>query len=29
MANLFPQGLKGEDAVLDGFLNPMRIQTFP
>ncbi len=29
MANLIPQGLKGKDAVLDGFLNPTGFQTFP
>ncbi len=29
MPNLIPQGLKGKDAVLDGFLNPKGIQTFP
>ncbi len=29
MANLIPQGLKGKDAVLDGFLNPIGLQTFP
>ncbi len=29
MANLIPQGLKGRDAVLDGFLNPIGIQPFP
>ncbi len=23
MANLIPQGLKGKDVVLDGFLNPI------
>ena len=28
-ANLIPQGLKGKDAVLDGFLNPVDLQTFP
>lgn len=28
-ANLIPQGLKGKDVVLDGFLNPVDIQTFP
>ncbi len=28
MANLIPQGLKGKDAVLEGFLNPIGIQTF-
>ncbi len=27
--NLIPQGLKGKDAVLDGFLNPIGLQTFP
>ncbi len=29
MGKLIPQGLKGPDAVLDGFLNPIGIQTFP
>ncbi len=29
MANLIPQGLKGTDAVLAGFLNPIGLQTFP
>ncbi len=29
MANLIPQGLKEKDAVLDGFLNPIGLQTFP
>ncbi len=29
MANLIPQGHRGKDAVLDGFLNPIGIQTFP
>ncbi len=29
MANLIPQGLKGKDAVLDGFLNPLGLPTFP
>ncbi len=28
-ANLIPQGLKGKFAVLDGFLNPVDLQTFP
>ncbi|OQX78093.1 MAG: hypothetical protein B6D64_07330 [Bacteroidetes bacterium 4484_276] len=28
-ATLIPQGLKVKDAVLDGFLNPVDIQTFP
>jgi len=27
--NLIPQDLKGKDAVLDGFLNPVELQTFP
>ncbi len=29
MGNLIPQGLKGKDAVLDGLLNPIGLQTFP
>ncbi len=29
MANQIPQGLKGKDTVLDGFLNPIGIRTFP
>ncbi len=29
MANLIPQGRKGKDAVLNGFLSPIGIQTFP
>ncbi|MCD4807930.1 MAG: hypothetical protein K8R13_10275 [Methanococcoides sp.] len=27
--NLIPQDLKWKDAVLDGFLNPVELQTFP
>ncbi len=29
MTNLIPQGIKGTDAVLDGFLNPVGPQTLP
>ncbi len=29
MANPIPQGLKGKDTILDGFLNPVGFQTFP
>ncbi len=29
MANPIPQGLKGKDALLDGFRNPIKFQTFP
>ncbi len=29
MDNLIPQGLKGKDAVLEGFLNPIGLPTFP
>ncbi len=29
MANLIPQVLKGKDAVLDSFPNPVRLRTFP
>ncbi len=29
MGTLIPQGLKGKDAVLDGSLNPIGLQTFP
>ncbi len=28
-SNLIPQRLKEKDAVLDGFLNPVDLQTFP
>ncbi len=28
-ANLIPQGLKGKDDVVDGFLNPVDLRTFP
>ncbi len=29
IANVIPQGLKGKDAVLDRFPNPIWLQTFP
>ncbi len=29
MGNLIPQGLKGKDAVLDGFFKPIGLKTFP